>query len=369
MSTAAELRQAFTSSWLNALLVTAPITWWLAWQHDGSSWIFVAAALSLIPAAGLIGAATERLADMSGPALGGFLNATFGNAAELIIAIVALRAGETAIVKASITGSIIGNLLLVFGLSCVVGGFTHGSQKFNKTSAGTATVMLFLATVALVMPAVVDLVSFGSLQAHPQAIDRLSFWSAIVLLVVYAAGLVFNFRYNRDPLRAGEKPHAGREEGARRRSLLVPLIVLSVGTALTAVQAEILVGAIEPALKALGMSELFAGVIVVALVGNAAEHYSAVSAARNNKMTLALEISVGSSAQIALMVGPVLVLLSYAFGRPMSLVFNAFEITAIGLSVMAIAIVSLDGESNWLEGLQLLGVYLILAIAFYIIPG
>ncbi len=146
-------------------------------------WIFIASAISLIPAAGLIGSATDHLAERAGPTLGGFLNATFGNAAELIIAIAALRAHHTAVVKASITGSIIGNLLLVFGLSCVVGGFTHGSQKFNRTSAGTATVMLFLATVALVMPAVVDLVSFGSLQAHPEEIDRLSFWTSIVLLV------------------------------------------------------------------------------------------------------------------------------------------------------------------------------------------
>ena len=364
MSTAAQIRHTFTSSWLNVLLIAAPVSWWLDWQAAGPMWVFGVAAASLIPAAGLIGAATDHLAERAGPTLGGFLNATFGNAAELIIAIAALRSHHTAVVKASITGSIIGNLLLVFGLSCVVGGFTHGSQKFNRTSAGTATVMLFLATEALVMPAVVDLVSFGSLQAHPDEIDRLSFWTSIILLVVYVAGLIFSFRYNRDPLRGGITPSKDKHV-----SIPAALTVLAVGTVLTTVQAEILVVALDPALKAMGMSELFAGVIVVALVGNAAEHYSAVSAARNNKMTLALEISVGSSAQIALMVAPVLVLLSYAFGRPMSLVFNAFEITAIGLSVMAIAMVSLDGESNWLEGLQLLGVYLILAIAFFVIPG
>jgi Ca2+:H+ antiporter len=364
VSTAAQIRHAFVSSWLNVLLIAAPVSWWLAWSHARPMWIFLSAALSLIPAAGLIGTATDDLAEHAGPTLGGFLNATFGNAAELIIAIAALRAHHTAVVKASITGSIIGNLLLVFGLSCVVGGFKHGSQKFNRTSAGTATVMLFLAVVALVMPAVVDLVSFGSLQAHPEEIDRMSFWTSIVLLLVYAAGLVFSFRYNRDPLRAGISPSK-----VKHVSVVASLAVLTIGTVLTTVQAEILVAVLGPALKAFGMTELFAGVIVVALVGNAAEHYSAVSAARDNKMTLALEISVGSSAQIALMVAPVLVLLSYAFGHPMSLVFNAFEITAIGLSVLAIAIVSLDGESNWLEGLQLLGVYLILALAFFLIPG
>jgi len=364
VSIVAHLRQTLFSSWLNVLLVAAPISWWLDSQSAAPTWIFVASAVSLIPAAGLIGTATEHLAERAGPTLGGFLNATFGNAAELIIAIAALRAHHTAVVKASITGSIIGNLLLVFGLSCVVGGFSHGSQKFNRTSAGTATVMLFLATVALVMPAVVDLVSFGSLQAHPGEIDRLSFWTSIVLLVVYVAGLIFSFRNNRDPLRGGHRPSKGSHV-----SIGAALPVLAIGTLLTTVQAEVLVVALEPALKALGMSELFAGVIVVALVGNAAEHYSAVSAARRNEMTLALEISVGSSAQIALMVAPLLILLSFAFGHPMSLVFNAFEITAIGLSVLAIAMVSHDGESNWLEGLQLLAVYVILALAFFLIPG
>lgn len=353
-----------TERWLNLLLLAAPVSLWLDWQFGASVWVFLTAALSLIPAAGLIGTATEHLARRSGPTLGGFLNASFGNAAELIIAIVALRAHHAEVVKASITGSIIGNLLLVFGLSCFAGGLKHGPQKFNKTAAGSATVMLFLATVALVMPAVVDLVSFGSLQAHPEAIDRLSFWTSIVLLVVYAAGLVFSFRSHRDPLRAS----AGHEHGPHI-GIGPALTLLALATIVTAVEAEVLVSALQPALDGLGMTELFAGVIVVALVGNAAEHYSAVTAARQDEMTLALEISVGSSAQIALMVAPALVLLSYAFGSPMSLVFNAFEITAVGLSVLAIALVSADGESNWLEGLQLLGIYVVLALAFYIIPG
>jgi Ca2+:H+ antiporter len=267
-------------------------------------------------------------------------------------------------VKASITGSIIGNLLLVFGLSCYLGGVRHGRQKFNRLSAGSATVMLFLATVALVMPALVALVSFGSLQAHPAVIDRLSFWASFVLLGVYLSGLVFSFRSQRDPLRG----IPGHEHGARV-TVGAAIALLAIATIITTVEAEVLVEALEPALSALGMSELFAGVIIVALVGNAAEHYSAVTAARNDEMTLALEISVGSSAQIALMVAPVLVLLSFALGTPMSLVFNAFELTAIGLSVFAVVLVSMDGESNWLEGLQLLGVYAILALAFYLIPG
>jgi Ca2+:H+ antiporter len=359
-----QLLRIVTGSWLNLLLLAAPLSLWIRWQSGVSVWVFVTAGLSLVPAAGLIGTATEHLSRRAGPTLGGFLNATFGNAAELIIAVAALRAHRTAVVKASITGSIIGNLLLVFGLSCYLGGLRHGPQKFSRVSAGSATVMLFLATVALVMPAVVAIFSFGSLQAHTEVIDRLSFWSSIVLLGVYGSGLIFAFRSQRDPLR-GSPGHAH----GPRMDVAPAMALLAMATAFTAVEAEVLFEALEPALAGLGMSVLFAGVIVVALVGNAAEHYSAVTAARNNEMTLALEISVGSSAQIALMVAPVLVLLSFAIGSPMSLVFNAFEITAIGLSVFAIALVSLDGESNWLEGLQLLGVYGIMAIAFYLIPG
>ncbi|HEU4936493.1 MAG TPA: calcium/proton exchanger [Vicinamibacterales bacterium] len=364
MPTAAtQLLRIVTGSWLNLLLIVAPLSLWLRWQRGVSIWVFFTAALALVPAAGLIGAATEHLARRSGPTLGGFLNATFGNAAELIIAIVALRANHTEIVKASITGSIIGNLLLVFGLSCLVGGIKNGRQKFNKLSAGSATVMLYLATVALVMPALLALISFGSLEAHPAVIDKLSFWSSIVLLGVYAAGLVFAFRSQSDPLRADP----GHTQGAIL-GVAPAMTLLVAATAFTAIEAEVLIEALEPALGGLGMSELFAGVIVVALVGNAAEHYSAVTAASDNEMTLAFEISVGSSAQIALMVAPALVLLSFALGSPMSLVFNAFEISAIGLSVIGVTLVASDGESNWLEGLQLLGLYGIFAIAFYLIP-
>jgi len=357
-----QIRRAFTSSWLNVLLIAAPLSW-VADAIGQPWWVFLLAGVSLIPAAGLIGHATEQLACRSGPTLGGFLNATFGNAAELIIAIVALRAHHVEVVKASITGSILGNLLLVFGLSCFAGGLKHGSQKFNRVAATSASTMLVLAVVALVMPAVVDLFAFGSLKAHPEVIDRLSFWTALVLLVVYFAGLIFSFKTNRDPLRAAAGHQKASMSGGGATTLL------AAATALTVIEAEILVGALEPALRQFGMTELFAGVIVVALVGNAAEHYSAVSAAANNEMTLALEISVGSSAQIALMVAPLLVLMSPLFGPPMSLVFNAFEIAAIGLSVGTVALCSIDGESNWLEGLQLLGVYLILAAAFYLIPA
>src|SRR4051794_24550130 len=293
--------------------------------------------------------------------MGGFLNATFGNAAELIIAIVALRAHHVEVVKASITGSIIGNLLLVFGASCFTGGLKYGTQRFNRIAAGSATVMLALAVAALVMPATVDLFVFGSLEARPVILERLSVWTSVILLIVYGAGLVFSFRNNRDPLR----PTA---PNPTHLSQAAAVILLIIGTLLTTVQAEILIRGLEPALHQFGMTELFAGVIVVALVGNAAEHYSAIAAARKNDMTLALEISIGSSAQIALMVAPLLVIIGPLLGQPMALVFNAFEMAAIGLSVATVALVAMDGESNWLEGLQLLGLYVILAAAFYIIP-
>ena len=362
MLIARQVLRSLTGRWLNVLLLVAPISWWMALSGDRSLWVFVAAAVTLIPAAGLIGEATEELANRSGPTLGGFLNATFGNAAELIIAIVALRSNHVEVVKASITGSIIGNLLLVFGASCLAGGLRHGTQRFNRVSSGSATVMLSLAVAALVMPATVDYFAFGSLNARPEVLLRLSIWTSWVLLIVYAAGLVFAFRTNKDPLRP-----AGHH--APRLSVASAVILLTLGTVLTTIEAEILVHGLEPALAQLGMTELFAGVVVVALVGNAAEHYSAISAAARNDMTLAIEISIGSSAQIALMVAPLLVLASHALGSPMSLVFNPFEIAAIGLSVATVALVAMDGESNWLEGLQLLGLYVILSAAFYFIPA
>lgn len=354
---------ALFGSPLNLLLVAAFVSWTLHWTAPESPWVFVTAAVSLVPLAGLIGLATEQLARRSGPAWGGFLNATFGNAAELIIAVVALGGGHVALVKASITGSIIGNLLLVLGLSFFVGGIGRRSQKFHRTAATNMATTLFLAVVALVMPAVFDLSLYGTLTVHPAALDRLSFWSAFVLMGAYAGTLLYAFTAHRDLFRSDA---VGR--GERHIPLAAAIGVLAGATALTTIQAEILVGAMQPALARFGFTELFVGVIVVALIGNAAEHYSAIAAARRDQMTLAVEISVGSSAQIALFVGPAVVLYSFAIGRPMSLLFNGLEITAIALSVLATSLVVGDGESNWVEGVQLVAVYLILALAFYFVP-
>jgi Ca2+:H+ antiporter len=356
--------RAIADNRLNLLLVAAPISWALRTVSPESPWTFIAAAISLIPLAGIIGLGTEELARRSGPAWGGFLNATFGNAAELIIAVVALREGHLALVKASITGSIVGNLLLVLGLAFFVGGLGRRSQKFHRTAANNTAAMLFLAVVALVMPAVFDLALFGTLNARPPAIDRLSLGSAAVLICAYIGSLIYAFTAHRDLFRS--EPERGTSKPGL--SAAQAILVLAGATLVTTVQAELLVGSLGPGLAAFGFTELFVGVIVIAIVGNAAEHYAAISAARRDEMTLAVEIAVGSSAQIALFVAPALVLYSFAIGRPMSLLFNPFEIVAIALSVFATTIVVADGESNWVEGLLLLAVYLILGMAFYFVP-
>ena len=251
----------------------------------------------------------------------------------------------------------------MLGLSFFVGGLGRRTQKFHRTGATNTAAMLFLAVVALVMPAVFDLALYGTLEAHPAAIDRLSFWSALVLIGAYGGSLVYALTSQRDLFRAGPE---------HRHDVLptsAAIALLAIGTLLTTAQAEILVRAMEPALARFGFTELFVGVIVIAIIGNAAEHYSALVAGRRDQMTLAVEIAVGSSAQIALLVAPALVIYSFAIGEPMSLLFNPFEIAAITLSVLATVIVVVDGESNWVEGLQLVAVYLILALAFYFVPA
>ncbi len=360
------LLAALAANRLNVLLVAAPASWALYTTSPESSWVFIVAALSLVPLAGIIGLGTEELAHRSGPAVGGFLNATFGNAAELIIAVVALGQGHVELVKASITGSIVGNLLLVLGASFFVGGLGRRTQKFDRTSATNTSTMLFLAVVALVMPAVFDLALYGTLTAHPDAIDDLSLLTSGVLMVAYCGSLVYAFMAQRDLFRTVTPP--AKAHGSRGLTVSQAVTLLGVGTVLTTIQAEILVGTMQPALKQFGFTELFVGVIVVAIIGNAAEHYSAIVAARRDQMTLAVEIAVGSSAQIALFVAPAVVFYSFAIGRPMSMLFNAFEIVAIALSVLATQMVVSDGESNWVEGLQLMSVYLILAMAFYFVP-
>src|SRR5437764_1427287 len=244
--------RALLASRLNLLLILAPISWAAEFAAPGSPWIFITAAFSHVPLAGLIGLGTEQLAQRCGPAWGGFLNATFGNAAELIIALVALGNGHIALVKASITGSIVGNLLLVLGLSFFVGGLGRRSQKFHRTAATNTAAMLFLAVVALVMPAVFDLALYGTLQAHPKAIDRLSFWSALVLIGAYAGSLLYAFTAQRDLFRPG----GGSDHAGPRLSPAGAIGLLAIGTVLTTIQAEILVRAMAPALARFALTEL-----------------------------------------------------------------------------------------------------------------
>jgi Ca2+:H+ antiporter len=242
-----------------------------------------------------------------------------------------------------------------------VGGLGRESQRFSRRSAGNATIMLFLAVVALIMPAVFDLTVFGSLAEHPPALFRLGFWTSVLLVIAYIGGLIYTFTMQRDPFRT-EPPESGIL-GARSA-----VVLLAIATVVITVQAELLVAGLDPVFATFGISELFSGVIIVALVGGAAESYSAVRAARHDRMTLATEIAIGSSAQIALFIAPVLVFTSFGLGNPMTLLFHPLEIVGIALSVVATAIVALDGESNWVEGLQLLAVYVVLAVAFYLMP-
>lgn len=361
---------------LNSLLVFVPIAMLMEWVlHSPPLWIFVVSSLAVIPLAGLMGHATEAIADRVGEGLGGLLNATFGNAAELIIAIVALRAGLYDLVKASITGSIIGNVLLVFGLSALVGGWKFQTQRFNRTAAGLGSTLLVLSAVGLVVPAV-----FHSIvgTTAPGAERNLSLEISIVLMTTYALSLWFTLRTHRhlymgDAAAAtGEAPAHGEAEeagGGPHASLGRSVGTLVLATVGVAVMAEFLVAAAQHTAEELGWSEVFVGVIVVAIIGNAAEHSTAILMAAKNRMDAAINIAVGSSIQIALFVAPLLVFLSYLLGpRPMDLIFTNLEVLAVVTSTVIMAFCANDGESHWMEGVQLLAVYVIIGIAFFFLP-
>jgi Ca2+:H+ antiporter len=347
------------------LLVFVPVSIVLEWVHADPVWIFAASALAIVPLAGQMGKATEYLAEHLGSGLGGLLNASFGNAAELIIGFFALRAGLIDVVKASITGSIIGNILLVLGASVVVGGLKHETQYFNRTAAGLGVTLAALSAIALVVPAIFHLV----VQGHPEPHEReLSLEIALVLFVTYILSLVFTLRTHRH-LYVGESSEETDEAlGVGAWSMRKSLLILLVATALVAWMSELLVGAVEHAAHDLGMTNVFIGVILVAIVGNAAEHSTAVMMAAKNHMDLAMNIAIGSSIQIALFVAPLLVFAGHVMGQPMDLVFSTFEVVAVAIAVAAVVLIAMDGESNWMEGVNLLAVYVILAIAFYFLP-
>jgi Ca2+:H+ antiporter len=352
---------------LNWLLVLIPVAIGLELAEADPLYIFMASAGAIIPLAGWMGRSTEWISEHLGPGIGGLLNATFGNAAELIIAVMALRAGLHDVVKASITGSIIGNILLVLGLAILAGGLKRPELKFNRTAASLSTTLLALSAIALVVPALFHRISQG---AGSQPAERtLSLEISIVLAITYVLSLVFSLRTHKH-LYGGHAPDDSEDAlGMQHVPLWRATVVLIVATGFVALMSEMLVGTVEQAAERLGMSDVFVGVFLLAIIGNAAEHSTAVLMALKNKMDLSINIAVGSSLQVALLVAPLLVFVSYAFGRPMDLVFTTFEIVAVALSAGIVNLIALDGESNWMEGTLLLAVYGILGLAFYALPA
>lgn len=372
---------------LDWLLVFVPIAIALRFVPalNNPTLLFIASCLAIVPLAGWMGKATEHLAEKLGEGIGGLLNATFGNAAELIIALFALAKGLDGVVKASITGSIIGNMLLVLGLSLIAGGAKFKQQTFNRTAVSTSATALTLAAIALLIPSVFHQVAAVVPVAQggwtPQKEQNLSLAIAIVLILTYGFTLLFSLVTHRQlfagealqgsPQEVGHELERDCEDTAEHEqpwSRGKSITVLLVATGFVALISEFLVGAVEQARETLGFTEVFVGVIVVAIIGNAAEHSSAVLMARRDKMDLSLGIALGSSLQIALFVAPVLIFASYIFGRPMNLEFTIPEVVAVVASVLIAQQISGDGESNWLEGVQLLSVYAILGVLFYFLP-
>lgn len=353
---------------LNWLLPFVPVAialrYWPAIANPTA--LFICSAIAIIPVAGWIGRATEELAARMGEGVGGLLNATFGNAAELIIAGIALSKGLTGVVKASITGSIIGNILLVLGLSTLLGGIKHKEQRFNASGARTSVISLSLAAIALIIPTVFHLTAAASPGGWKPGVEhRLSLGMAIVLFVTYLCVLLFTLGTHKHFFIGCE---GELEEEVEHWPRAKSIIVLVIATGVVGLLSEFLVGTIEAVRHTLGLTEAFVGVIVVAIVGNAAEHSSAIVMAMKNKMDLSVGIAIGSSLQIALFVAPVLIFLSYFMGRPMNFEFSLPEIFAVVASVYIIFQISGDGETNWIEGVQLLSVYLILGILFFYLP-
>jgi Ca2+:H+ antiporter len=338
--------------WLLVFVLVAAV---LEFSHGAPVAIFIASAVAILPLAGLIGHATEDLAARSGPQIGGLLNATFGNVTEMIIAFFLILEGELEVVKASITGSIIGNVLLVLGLSFLVGGWNRQEQRFNQASAGLHSTHLVIAVVALMLPA---LFSFTP-DATGFRTEAVSIGVAVVLITVYALGLLFTFKTHRSLFRSN------LDHGEPKWSKGFAVGMLAGATVLVATMSEFLVGALESTVEELGLSKLFVGLIVVPIVGNAAEHSSAVFLAAKDKMDVSIEIAIGSSTQIALFIAPVLVFVSLIVGNPLDLIFSPIEIAAVFFSSLVLAFIALDGRSNWIEGVQLIAAYLIMAVSFF----
>jgi Ca2+:H+ antiporter len=340
-----------------ALLAFVPLAIGASFAGASPVVVFFLSAVAIVPLAKYIGEATEELATKTTPVVGGLLNATFGNATELVIGIFALKAGLIEVVKASITGSIIGNLLFVLGLAMFVGGWSREKQTFNRTGILAQGSTLFVATIALIVPAI--FFQTTDINSAP-ALRSLSLLVSLVLIGMYGANLLFALHTHKHLYLEAVGEVEPRWSTARAVATLVAAMLA------VAWVSDILVSSIGPLVAKLGWSQLFIGVIFVAIIGNAAEHFSAVVVARKNRMDLALQIAIGSATQIVLIVAPVLVILGLSVGQPMDLIFNTFELVAMVLAVLIVNFVVQDGESNWLEGLQLLAAYAIMAIAFYL---
>ncbi|MEZ4669696.1 MAG: calcium/proton exchanger [Anaerolineae bacterium] len=349
---------------IKGLLIFVPIAIIAKYAGGSPELVFIVAALGIIPLADLIGEATEELAHYTGPKIGGLLNATLGNAAELIITIFAVQAGLLDLVKASIVGSIIGNLLLVMGLSLLLGGLKNGIQKFDSRTAGLNATLLILGVVALVIPSLFDVAIAGNKASE----FGLSEGVAIVMIILYALSIIYSFTHRADSHAEGVSREAIPHES--KWSVRTSAIVLTVATIGIVLLSEALVGSVEHVTASMGLSEFFIGIIVIPLVGNIAEHLVAVQVALKNKMELSLAVSLGSSLQVALFVAPVLVFITLIMtGQPLLLVFSSFELIALIATALVAAFVALDGESNWIEGAMLLAVYVIVAIAFFYLPS
>lgn len=359
-----KLRSYLRSNPLSCLLIALPIALVAHFTGGSDIWVFVFSALGVIPMAGYIGKATEALSVHTGPKIGGLLNATLGNAAELIITLVAIRAGFLELVKASITGSILGNLLLVMGTAMLLGGSRNGIQRFDRRSTGNHSTLLAIAVLALAIP------TFFSRSIGPETstpVEDLSLGVAAIMIILYAAGIFYTLRAS--PVQ-DESPlgyEISGEQSQRHWSLQHSILVLALATIGVVVLSELLVGAVEGVVAGAGLSEFFLGIILIPIVGNVAEHLVAVQVAMRNQMELSVGIAISSSLQVALFVAPLLVFVSLVMGHPLTLIFNPFELAALGAGVLVTAMVSVDGESNWLEGTALLAIYLILGIAFFLL--
>lgn len=347
------------------LLLFVPISLAAHYLEWGDLTVFITAGLAILPLAAWMGTATEEIAVVVGPLLGGLLNATFGNATELIIALVALNAGLVDVVKASITGSIIGNLLLVMGLAMLLGGLRYKEQKFQPIVARVNAASMNLAVIAILLPTAMNYTSQG---ISSNTLQDFSFAVAIVLIAVYALTLLFSMKTHSYLYDLGVAETEILETSEGKPNMWLWTGVLLVCTLFVALESELLVDSLEVATSKLGLTALFTGVILVPIVGNAAEHATAVTVALKDKMDLSLSVAVGSSMQIALFVAPVLVIVGKIIGQPMNLDFNPFELVAVAVSVLIANTISSDGKSNWLEGTLLLAAYTVLGFAFFFHP-